>query len=148
MVLQYGTLTSRRPHLEYGATVWNPHFKKQITLIENVQRRATKQIPGLAHLSYLERLQLLKLPTLQYRRYRGDMIEMYKLSHGHYGEAATRSFHFRANKYSSQKIGTFLSPYRETNPESRNVVISTFFSFCKWSMNRSLSFLFVEHAIL
>ena len=53
-----------RPHLEYGATVWNTHFKKQITLIENVQRRATKQIPGLAHLSYLERLQLLKLPTL------------------------------------------------------------------------------------
>ena len=89
MVLQYGTLTSRRPHLEYGATVWNPHFKKQITLIENVQRRATKQIPGLAYLSYLERLQLLKLPTLQYRRYRGDMIEMYKLSHGHYDEAAT-----------------------------------------------------------
>ena len=45
-----------RPHLEYGATVWNPHFKKQITLIENVQRRATKQIPGLTHLSYPERL--------------------------------------------------------------------------------------------
>ena len=88
-----------RPHLEYGATVWNPHFKKQITLMENVQRRATKQIPGLAHLSYLERLQLLKIPTLQYRRYRGDTIEMYKLSHGRYDEAATRSFlNFRANK--------------------------------------------------
>ena len=43
-----------RPHLEYGAKVWNPHFKKQITLIGNVQRRAAKQIPGLAHLSYLE----------------------------------------------------------------------------------------------
>ena len=84
----------KQRHLEYGysAIVWNPHFKKQITLIENVQRRTTKQIPGLAHLSYLERLQLLKLPTLQYRRYRGDMIEMYKLSHGHYDEAATRSF--------------------------------------------------------
>ena len=52
-----------RPHLEYGATIWNPHLKKQITLIENVQRRASKQIPGLAHLSYRERLQLIKLPT-------------------------------------------------------------------------------------
>ena len=88
-----------RPHLEYGATIWNPHLKKQITLIENVQRRASKQIPGLAHLSYRERLQLIKLPTLQYRRYRGDMIELYKLSHGHYDEGATRNFlDFRANQ--------------------------------------------------
>ena len=52
-----------RPHFEYGATVWNPHFKKQITLIENVQRRATKQIPGLAHLSYLEAT-TLKTPDI------------------------------------------------------------------------------------
>ena len=88
-----------RPHLEYGATIWNPHLKKQITLIENVQRRASKQIPGLAHLSYRERLQLIKLPTLQYRRYRGDMIELYKLSHGHYDEGATCNFlDFRANQ--------------------------------------------------
>ena len=32
-----------RPHLEYGAPIWNPHSKEQITLIDNVQRRATKQ---------------------------------------------------------------------------------------------------------
>ena len=74
-------------------------------LIENVQRRATKQIPGLAHLSYLERLQLLKLPTLQYRRYRGGMIGMYKLSHGHYDEAATHSFfNIRTNKSVDQNF--------------------------------------------
>ena len=69
-----------RPQLEYGAIIWNPYLKKQITLIENIQRRASKH--GLAHLSYRERLQLIKLPTLQYRRYRGDTIELYKLSHG------------------------------------------------------------------
>ena len=87
-----------RPHLEYGAPIWNPHTKKQITLVENVQRRATKQIAGMKHLSYKERLQKLTLPTLCYRRYRGDMIEMYKLSHRYYDEGATRGFiEFRAS---------------------------------------------------
>ena len=48
--------------------------------------------PGMAHLTYKERLKSLKLPTLQYRRYRGDMIEMYKLTHGHYDEDAINGF--------------------------------------------------------
>ena len=38
-------------------------------------------VPGLGDLSYEERLRVLKLPSLQYRRYRGDMIETYKLAH-------------------------------------------------------------------
>ena len=79
-----------RPHLEYGAPIWNPHSKRLVDLIENVQRRASKMIPGLSHLTYQQRLEALQLPTLQYRRYRGDMIEMVKLSHGHCHEAAIR----------------------------------------------------------
>ena len=41
-----------------------------------VQRRATKLIPGYKELDYKERLIRLKLPTLSYRRLRGDMIEI------------------------------------------------------------------------
>ena len=41
-----------RPHLEYGAPIWNPQLKRDITDIENVQRRATKQIPALKGMSY------------------------------------------------------------------------------------------------
>ena len=67
-----------RPHLEYGAPIWSPHNKNLIELIENVQRRATKTVPGLKDLSYEERLRKLKLPTLIYRRIRGDMITVYK----------------------------------------------------------------------
>ena len=63
-----------RPHLEYGAPIWKPHTKKNIDAIENVQRRASKRIPGLSHLTNKRRLEAIKLPTLQYRRYRGDMI--------------------------------------------------------------------------
>ena len=68
-----------RPHLEYAAPIWNPHLEKQKEAIENVQRRATKLIPGLFHMSYPDRLKELNLPTLTYRRARGDMIQVFKL---------------------------------------------------------------------
>ena len=45
-----------------------------------------KQIPGLSQLSYEERLRKIKLPTLAYRRSRGDMIELYKILIGKYDE--------------------------------------------------------------
>ena len=38
-----------RPHLEYANQVWFPYLKKHIEAIENVQRRASKQIPGYHH---------------------------------------------------------------------------------------------------
>ena len=59
--------TMIRPLLEYAAAVWSPHMKKDIQLIENVQRRATKQLPKISKLPYSERLRQLDLPTLRYR---------------------------------------------------------------------------------
>ena len=76
-----------RPHLEYANSVWNPYKKKHITALKNVQRRATKFIPGLTDMTYENRLRKLKLPTLAYRRTRGDMIEAFKLSSGFYDTA-------------------------------------------------------------
>jgi len=73
-----------RPHLEYANAVWHPRFKKDIKLLEKVQHRATRLIPELRSLPYEERLQRLKLPSLTYRRLRGDAIEVYKYIHGHY----------------------------------------------------------------
>jgi hypothetical protein len=54
-----------RPHIEYANQVWCPHLAKHKDEIENVQRRATKELPGMSNFSYPERLQKLKLPTLQ-----------------------------------------------------------------------------------
>ena len=68
-----------RPHLEYGQIIWSPQYVRQSKLIENVQRRATKLIPNLKDLPYEERLRRLNLPTLKYRRLRGDMINVYKI---------------------------------------------------------------------
>jgi hypothetical protein len=71
-----------RPHLEYANCVWCPVLKRDKELLERVQRRATKLVPGLTDLSYSDRLRALNLPTLVYRRKRGDMIETYKILNG------------------------------------------------------------------
>jgi len=73
-----------RPHLEFANVVWSPRLVKDKNLIEAVQRRATKMIPGLRELPYEERLRATDMPSLDYRRRRGDMIEVYKYLHGIY----------------------------------------------------------------
>ena len=71
-----------RPHVEYANCIWNPVLKKDADLIEKVQRRATKLVPHLRKKSYSERLKHLKLPTLAYRRLRGDLIQVYNIMNG------------------------------------------------------------------
>ena len=68
-----------RPNLEYASNVWFIVFKKEAMAIENVQRRATKLVREIAHLPYSERLKILGLPSLEYRRLRADMVETYKI---------------------------------------------------------------------
>ena len=78
-----------RTQLDYASSVWAQYKKKHIDMIENVQKRATKQIPGMKNLPYEERSRKLELPTLSYRRLRGDMIEVYKIIQGHYDPEAS-----------------------------------------------------------
>ena len=73
-----------RPILEYGVTVWSPYRKCDIDAVESVQRRATRILPELRGLAYEAPLRSLKLPTLTYRRLRGDVINVYKYIHGVY----------------------------------------------------------------
>ena len=71
-----------RPHLEYGNLVWGPFNRADQRLVERVQRRATRLVESIRHKPYVERLQELKMPSLYYRRRRGDMIFAYQLFHG------------------------------------------------------------------
>lgn len=41
-----------RPHLEYGSNIWSNCIKKNAIQIENVQRRATKLVKNIKHMSY------------------------------------------------------------------------------------------------
>ena len=70
-----------RPQLEFASSVYSPHLKKHKIILENVQRRATKLMPAISHLSYEERSIYLGLPSLEYRRPRADMIQVYKILH-------------------------------------------------------------------
>ena len=68
-----------RPLLEYCVQIWSPYKQKYIDLIEGVQKRATKLVPGLKRKTYEQRLMDLGLTKLVERRFRGDMIETFKI---------------------------------------------------------------------
>ena len=84
-----------RPHLEYAHAIWSPYMRKHINILEGVQIRATKLVNGFGGLEYTERLKKLNLPTLVYRRKRGDMIEVYKHFKIYDRSILPRTFHPR-----------------------------------------------------
>ena len=84
-----------RCHLESPVVVWFPYKMKDIEEVESVQKRATKMLPETKNLSYEERLRLLNLPTIVYRRHRGDMIELYKMTNDLYDNDVFPKLEFR-----------------------------------------------------
>jgi hypothetical protein len=64
------------------SVLYNPHLLQDIRLLESVQRRYTKRIPGFRHLPYLSRLQKLGLQTLERTRLEIDLCHCYKIING------------------------------------------------------------------
>ena len=86
-----------RPYLDHASIVWNSYFKKDIELIEGVQRRASRFFKNLKNLSYEERLAKLSLTTFEERRLRGYLIQVYKIIHEIENINLIKGFKFRDN---------------------------------------------------
>jgi len=80
LVRLYKTLV--RPHLEYSVSAWSPYYAKDKQLLERVQHRFTRMVPGLKSLQYEERLNRLGIWTLEERRNRADLLEVFKMYKG------------------------------------------------------------------
>jgi len=100
-----------RPHMEYCVQVWNPHLRKDIDCLEKIQRRATKMVWGLSKRTYADRLCILGLYTLERRRLRGDLIEMFKMLTGREGISYEQFFTLASTQHSTR--GHSLKLYKE-----------------------------------
>jgi len=80
MVRLYKSLV--RPHLEYCVSAWSPHYLKDKELLERVQHRFTRTFKDLRQMNYGEILKSLNLWTLEKRRNRQDLIEVFKIYKG------------------------------------------------------------------
>ena len=118
-----------RPIIENVNPVWGPYYITDQRPTEGVQIHATKLISSIRHYTYPERLQVLNLPSLYCRQYRGDMILMYQVTHKNIDGSllnlftvapvfATRGHNFKFLKHSCTCYRTDLFSFRSINKQN------------------------------
>ena len=72
-----------RPHLDYAVQVWSPHYRRDLSLLESVQRRMTKRTQEMRDIPYETILRLLSLHSLERHKLKGDLTEAFKWCSGY-----------------------------------------------------------------
>ena len=109
-----------RPIVEYNSSIWSPTLKKYIDMIERVQRKFTKRLPGMKDKTYFQRMSTLHLESLEIRRIRIDLITVYKILFGHMNVKTSNLFHVR------QSSGPRRHRFQLTMPVNRKAVRHSF----------------------
>ena len=108
-----------RPLLESNSQVFNPYLKKDITVLERVQKYFTRTVckrAGISFNDYSHRLKLLNLQSLEHRRVILDLTLLYKifyrlidLDFNSYFKHKYHAYSTRNSEYNSRQIISILS---------------------------------------
>lgn len=109
-----------RPIVEYNSSIWSPTLMKYIDMIERVQRKFTKRLPGMKNKTYFQRMSALDIESLEIRRIRTDLITVYKIIFGHINVNTTNLFHVR------QSSGSRRHRFQLTMPVNKKAVRHSF----------------------
>ena len=116
-----------RPHLEFSVPAWSPFLSQDIQVLEKVQMKAVNMISGLQGTTYLEKLNELKLLTLENRRKKYDLVETYKIMHG-LSDVDYKTWFATASENASRTTRLTADPLNISKPISNTSVRQNFFS--------------------
>ena len=88
----------------FGLVWYTPVINRCLRIPHRTYRkeRATKLVYSIKHLNYEQRLKKLRIPTLKYRRIRGD-LEVYKII-GNYNNHVNCALNFNNTRGNSLKL--------------------------------------------
>ena len=104
-----------KPHMEYCIQFWSPQ-DKDMELLEQVQRRATKMIKGLEYLPYEDRLRGLGLSSLK-RTLQEDLIASFQYLKGAYNKAGRGGLFIRAGSKRTRGQGKMVSNWKRVDSD-------------------------------